>query len=311
MTATDIANLALLKLNEAAIEDIEDTGDPVARKALLLYEPTLKEVLKAAFWNFALTTASLERSISELTITAENLTVGGVATTLPLLIESGTYNSKPFWSNTGGNLASNPDWYCGFNISGTSNAWEIWQNAYPATMVGTSADYPEDVTSWTNGTGFGSTEITTVRMGASPGWDRSWLLPSDLMKLRKVMAADGTRIDKFDFRRIQNVRCMVSGLYDSVILEYVAFVNDPDAYDPLFLEAFSTLLASKLARSVAGSEKFEAELLQAYHALALPAARTADAQETQSAENHPLKELLAGSLTGTRGAWFDTDLEES
>lgn len=84
----------------------------------------------------------------------------------------------------------------------------------------------------------------------------------------------------------------------------MTYLDAPDEYDPLFVEAFATLLASKLARAVTGSEANEASLRQQYETNALPAARTADGHDTQSNENHPLAEMLAGSLLPRRGDFF-------
>lgn len=210
MTKTIIANLALSKIGDMLIDDITDTGDKASRMALLHYEPTLKEVLRAHFWGFAMVTKA-------------------------------------------------PD----------------------IVVIPDDADAAEII-----------------------GWTTAFTLPDDFIKLRSVMDEAGKGIDKFDFRRVDATRCILTGDYDAIVLDYVAFVDDPDSYDPLFLAAFTTLLASRLARPISGSDALESQLRQTYETVDLPTARCADGHDTQSAENHPLREFLDGSLTGQRADYF-------
>jgi hypothetical protein len=61
MTQTDIANLALTKLGDLPITDIDSATDKGARLAKLHYQPCLSEALRAHFWGFAMGAASLTR----------------------------------------------------------------------------------------------------------------------------------------------------------------------------------------------------------------------------------------------------------
>ena len=213
MTKTDVCNLALCRIGEALIDDIDDTGDRRARLAKLNYEASLKEMLRGHFWGFAMVMKPLVA-----------VDIDGLAEPLEAL-----------------------------------------------------------------------------------GWTSAWEVPTDFLKLREVMTADGGKVDKFDFRRLDGAKCLVAGDYETLNLHYVAMIDVPDDYDPAFTAAFVTLLAARLARPISGSEKLEEELLRLYHSVDLPAARTADAHDTQSNENHPLQELLAGSLTGLRGNFFNDE----
>jgi hypothetical protein len=154
--------------------------------------------------------------------------------------------------------------------------------------------------------GVGAVVETPLANGSSnpPGWTKGFLIPDDFIKLRKVLTSDGSSIDRFDFRRIKGERCIVTGDYESISLEYVQFLDDPDAYDPLFIAAFVTLLASKLARAISGDTKLESQLLAEYERNALLNARLADAHDTQSNENHPLQEILDGALINSFGNHF-------
>jgi hypothetical protein len=140
------------------------------------------------------------------------------------------------------------------------------------------------------------------------GWEKAWTSPG-LVKTKMVRDENGGKIEKFDLRRVDGATLILTDDYDAASIEGVEFLDDPDAYDPLFVTAFSTLLAARLARAITGSEKAESDLLSLYHNVDLPAARTADGHDSQSNENHPLAELVDGSLTGTRGSFFPVDDE--
>ena len=130
----------------------------------------------------------------------------------------------------------------------------------------------------------------------APDWTDAFLLPADFLKLRVVTDTAGNRIDSFDIRRVNGSRCLMAGDFDAVVLEYVALLDEPDDYDPLFVAAFATLLAARMALAVTGAAEYEASLLARYLSEDLPAARIADAHDTRSAENRNLEEFLAGDL---------------
>jgi hypothetical protein len=92
----------------------------------------------------------------------------------------------------------------------------------------------------------------------------------------------------------------MAGDFDAVVLEYVALLDEPDDYDPLFVAAFATLLAARMALAVTGSAEYETSLLARYQSEDMPAARVADGQDTRSAENRNLEEFLAGDLLRQR-----------
>jgi len=135
------------------------------------------------------------------------------------------------------------------------------------------------------------------------GWTYAYPLPEDFVKIRRVLDAAARGVDKFAVRRVAGKTCVLCDVADAS-LEYVAHVDEPDAYDPLFVAALSTLLGSKLARAITGSEQMEGQLRQVYEAVDLPAARSGQGHETQSGENHPLLELLKGTLTPGRGSFY-------
>lgn len=128
-------------------------------------------------------------------------------------------------------------------------------------------------------------------------WTAAYALPADFLKLQEVRTVDGVKLEKFEMRRAASKRCLLTTIPDNVLLHYVARVTDPAEFDPMFIAALVTLLASKLARAISGSDQLETTLRQTYLTEDLPAARCIDGHDTQSAENNPLATLLAGNLT--------------
>lgn len=298
MTATDLANLALSKIGEPMIEDITDTGDRVARLALLHYEPTLREVLRAHFWGFAMVVTSPDAAVHRF-LTFDVLGNG----VLINMSYTGLYGGHPSWSSTGviysgGGSASGYYLY----VDGANWKMEKTGTGVSVAIAAKTSNDPTDA-DW------GASILAVAANPELAGWVTGFIVPPGMMKLFRVMTPEGAKIDDFAVRRVTTSRCVLVGSYDSILLEYVSFVDDPDSFDPLFVEAFVTLLASKLARAVTGSEAMEAELRQIYETNALPTARTADSHDTRSAENRPLDNLIGGSLLRRRGD-FMPDIDE-
>jgi len=320
MTKTDIANLALSKIGETLIDDIDDTGDRRARLAKLHYEPTLREILRAHFWGFAMKAAKCDPSeLLAISIDAPHLPGGK-----QVLVYAGLAGGKVMFSTDGRlvtDLSTVYPWASAF-WDPDEVRWEVSrvENALGSSYVNwissEDVDTPLDVVTWSEGggagAGGGSLSVAVAWPVTMPdgydGWQSGWKIPADFIKLRKLLTADGGQIEYFNLRRIGGTRSIVSRGYSSITMDYVQYVDDPADYDPLFTAAFVTLLASRLARAISGSEKLEGDLRSLYESVDLPAARTADGYDSESNENRPLREFLDGSLTGGRGDFFP-DLE--
>jgi hypothetical protein len=133
------------------------------------------------------------------------------------------------------------------------------------------------------------------------GWAHAFALPADMMRIEKITTPDGEKIDKHRKQRANGKRCILCNS-NTIVLHYVARIDDPNDYDPLFLQSFATLLAARGARAITGSEEMETTLVQRYEAMDLPNARATEGQETESNENHPMNEILGGAWTG-RGSF--------
>ncbi len=311
MTQTDLANLALSKIGESLIDDIEDTEDKNARKAKLHYEPTLREVLRAHFWSFAMGIAEpliLRRSTEVIVRINGTLSDGTNPVVFPELFPAG---NSSLWTSDGlPDVAATGAWYS--FVTPTDNP--ITANAYLNGSLVESFDSNDfwdgstDLETITlhphsEGTGTGTASINLTPARDLRPWASAWTLPADFIKLRKVIDAEGNKIDAYDIRRIDGARCIVTGDYPEIFLDCVRYVDAPDE-DPHFLQAFVTLLASRLARAITGNEKLESDLLAQYEQRDLVNARLADAHDSQSNENHPLQEIIDGALINSHGSFF-------
>ena len=79
----------------------------------------------------------------------------------------------------------------------------------------------------------------------------------------------------------------------SINLLYLADVEDPTLFDPMFTEAFATRLACKLCIPLTSSTTAREALTQEYHRLALPQAAHINAVQSHSNDTHPLRGLLS------------------
>jgi hypothetical protein len=292
MTKTDLTNLALAKIGERSITSLDDPNDKNARHAALHYGQARDEVLRAHFWGFALRSADLAMHEPRPRVSGVPDEAGGTWIN-GTYNEIGTYNGRKQWRHPGLVLTVGI-----LQWSGTR--WDLTHGPQTVYASEPGVFSPDRATTWTPQVeGYGG-EVK-VESGEDPvlGWDECYDLPADFLKLRQVMSPEGGRVDRFDLRLMGGKRVLL-GPEDGAVIEYVSRVDEPDLHDPLFTAAFVTLLASRLARAITGSEQLEQSLLQRYEQVDLPAARTADGHDSRSAENHPLEELLESSLTGRR-----------
>jgi hypothetical protein len=304
MTKTDLTNLALAKIGERPITSLDDPNDKNARHAALHYGQARDEVLRAHFWGFALKAVRLVPEIADASYdrVAEGARWGGSAPSgeAPQTYKpSGTSNGRPKWSLNGTPLAGYQiEWE--YNESFTAKRWGFYHAGLRRFESYEDVVAPELVKTWTLVNGSSAPPVfRTLLDEERGGYEAAFGLPEDFLKLEWIEGDHG-RIDRFRLQRANLKRCLLADA-DSLRLHYVSRVDDPAEHDPLFTAAFVTLLASRLARAITGSEQLEQALLQRYEQVDLPAARTADGHDSRSAENHPLEELLDSSLTGRRG----------
>lgn len=84
---------------------------------------------------------------------------------------------------------------------------------------------------------------------------------------------------------------------EQITLRYIADVEDPELFDPLFIDAFTCLLACKMCIPLINSSTVRQSLLEEYQRIALPQASHFNAvQEHSNDEDHPLLRLWRQSL---------------
>jgi hypothetical protein len=124
----------------------------------------------------------------------------------------------------------------------------------------------------------------------------AFTLPADCVRVLRLTRGD---IDAPVSRFSVEGRTLLTHLAD---YELLYITRDCLAeLDPLFIDAFTLTLASRLASDVAADPTLKQSLLQQIEQLHLPAATNADARATNSGENFGPRTILARShLVGSR-----------
>ncbi len=81
----------------------------------------------------------------------------------------------------------------------------------------------------------------------------------------------------------------------SIRLRYISDVEDPSLFDPLFTDAFCTLLACKLCVPLTASTTARQMLMDEYNRIVLPKAAHFNAVQSHSNDTHPLRHMLKRS----------------
>lgn len=83
----------------------------------------------------------------------------------------------------------------------------------------------------------------------------------------------------------------------SIRVRYISDVEDPTCFDPLFTDAFCTLLACKLCIPLTASTTARQMLMDEYNRLVLPKAAHFNAVQQHSNDSHPLLRILNNSAS--------------
>jgi hypothetical protein len=114
-------------------------------------------------------------------------------------------------------------------------------------------------------------------------WDTAWTLPADCVRVISL-PSDSPYKPHQEFA-VEGRKVLTRDL-STLTLLYVSNAVPVTEWDPLFIDALSLALAQKLAKTIAHDTGMASAAAAAFAQLALPAAVTADARETQSNENH-------------------------
>lgn len=123
-------------------------------------------------------------------------------------------------------------------------------------------------------------------------WESSWRLPGDLVRLIRVVGGDPV-LPVRDFA-IEGRDLLLNGA-QTVNIVYVTNAKPVYEWPALFVDAVVYQLASNITADINKSVGLADSMLQKLGQLALPAARTADAQQVLSSENWGPRQMAARS----------------
>lgn len=292
---TAIANLALGKVGQQAIGDIDDTNSNAAQQCAANFWQVVRQVGRAHNWNClqkrrALTQLSLPGGYS-----GDDTAIGwrGCApTVLP-----------PYWTaNTayvGGNLVvwGEAIYYC--LQANTSSAWFL-----------------NDVTAgyWAQ---IYSVFLGPLYPGTANGyeWNYAYVLPNDYLLINELNGINlltedvGDLYELFTYETINadgsasNVMALFTDAPYANI-KYSALVQDPTIWDAQFVDCVATLLAAQISTTLRGDDgKLAAQLESVYLNRLLPAAMMKDANERKLPRYDPTQAstFLAARYRSTNG----------
>jgi len=227
----------------------------------LHYEQTLRELVRMHSWNCTKERASLVE-------------------TVPLITDSDdveyTYNAT---ENTKAQFSNSDDTYR-ITWNSTLDRWEYGSYLSPTF---TSINYNE-------GTGNVPPEEDWLTVVADAdagwtldltydfGWDHAFVIPTDCIRALYLTNTDESMTPlqpRIEWSMEQGI---IMTNHSEVYLLYIK-EPDPGTMDSLFAQAFYTLLASKLAKPIAGDEQLGVSILKKFHELILPEARRVNAFE--------------------------------
>jgi hypothetical protein len=206
----------------------------------LHYEQTLKELVRMHSWNCTKERAKLVETVT--TITDSNDVDYTYST---------TYNGKAKFTDGATK-------YIQYNS--TTSKWE--NNA--AETVSSTADLPPK-TGWSNSS-------FTLTFTYDFGWEREFIVPSDC--LRPMYLTNTTTATTY-LKPYVDWTIEVDRIRTNTTPSYLLYIKQPTeaTMDPLFAKCFYYLLATKLAKPVAGDEALGTEIMQQLEAVILPEAR--------------------------------------
>lgn len=108
------------------------------------------------------------------------------------------------------------------------------------------------------------------------GWEHQFELPSDALRILEV--GESEHGDTLSERFVIEGQALLTD-QDSVNLVYVYDCENPDLFDPLFVECLAVKMAVKLSTTLAGASSLAERLMVEYDRMIGPLARRIDANE--------------------------------
>lgn len=133
------------------------------------------------------------------------------------------------------------------------------------------------------------------------GFAKQYQLPTNFIRLAKLNGVDCNDDEPGDYYKIEGKRLLTDE--DTAKIQYVAYVADPNQYDPLMVDCVVVLLASKIAVPMRQDEAMASNLRTEYERVTLPRARKTDGNEKKSRRYDPRSEsrFIAARRRSTNG----------
>lgn len=115
---------------------------------------------------------------------------------------------------------------------------------------------------------------TLTALASTPpfGWDYQYQIPSDLLRLLQFNGWDAW--EPLDLYEIESGKLLTDE--STAQIRYIFQITDTTLFDPLFTEALSLKLASKLSRPLTGTQALGEAILGEYQKMTAPLARRID-----------------------------------
>ena len=272
---TAICNLALQKVECLPIDSIDNQNDQKARLCKVAFWQAVREVGRLHDWNCLKKRAELALLTGQV--------VGTITTT-----------------QTGGAPAVINNWLP--NTAYTTNDWVVFNGAaYTCAVSHTSSTgFVNDVYAGDWIQQFGYPQPVVGNAGDMYEWKYAYGMPGDYLLLVELNGNDclwgrgvGSLYEIYASQMQANLSSHVLSLYcnePTAVVKYVALIEDTTIYDPLFVGAVATFLASKVVTPIKkDGSAMEAKLLEEFYQVTLPQAMLRDGGERKERRYDPTK----------------------
>ena len=252
VTAVSICNLALARLGDATIESLDD-ATAQAEYCNLFYAQTRDEVLRSHPWNFA---------IARKALALEWKALSGVA-----LANNGSGLIRVTYNAHGLETGDRVFLQGVLGVDGANASWTVTRindNAFDLQGSTFSGSHTSGTGSWLKVPAF--------------GWNYRYTLPADHLRILQLNGFLDTQIPAH--WETEGGELLTNE--GEAKIRYVQRVENPELFDPLFIDALTAKLAAKLAKPLTGSSSLAEGALTEYARLTAPLARRVDASEGET-----------------------------
>ena len=277
ISQTQIVNLALGKMGAQPISDITDLNSPAAAAANNFWETDLRSCLRKAEWSFAKT--RVFPPAAPVGVNPPNPAFPNQPTNFTQWAPNTFFAANSNVVFAGTYYQALIDHTSSSNFINDLTAGDWFQYVFPGDIFGFDGGggtlYP-----WTFAYGLPNDFVRIVELSGQPCWEAN----GELYEIVNVQISSGSP------PTLSNMQVLFCD-DPAPSVEYIRFMEDTTLFDPLFVEAFSTLLASSLATVLRKDDgRVALELRQSYKRDFLPGAQVKDAGERKLRRFQPVLE---------------------